>query len=158
MEQALKNIADSASLETVLSVGGRSTHLLHHIHEAEVGGVLQHQSADESSAVGGVLCCKNAARQNAVHNKGFHCPGVVAVCQQMVLPIPTHPDTALSTLLHLGLLLFQEPDLILYVAKGQCDAHMPRYAQEDHLTLKFWTLRLFIPLYWCQLVITLMSD
>lgn len=105
-----------ATFQTVSAAkqGSSSTHLLHKKHETEVGRVLQHQLANESGAVGGILCSKNTPRQDAVRKKGVHCFSMVAVCQQVDLPVSKYPKTGLSALLHLHLLLFQEPDLILH--------------------------------------------
>ena len=82
-------------------------------HEAEVGSVLQRQTADEGSAVHGILGRHDAAGQQAVADEGWNGLAVVSVCQQVVLPLPEELHTLPAPLLHLGLLPLQQPDLVL---------------------------------------------
>ena len=112
--------------------GSSSTHLLHEEHQAEVGSILQHQHANEGSAVGGVLCSENAAGQDAVRKEGLHSLLMVAVCQQVGLPVSEEPDAGCHAVMHLHLLLFQELDLILQFAESKNNKHY-RPADAGHL-------------------------
>lgn len=89
------------------------THQLGTQHEAEVGSVLQRQAADEGGAVHGILRRQDAARQQAVADEGWNGLAVVSVCQKVVLPLPEELHALPASLLHLGLLPLQQPDLVL---------------------------------------------
>ena len=89
------------------------THQLGTQHEAEVGGVLQRQAAYEGGAVHGILRSHHAARQQAVADEGRNGFAVISVCQQVVLPVPEEVHTLPASLLHLGPLPLQQPDLVL---------------------------------------------
>ena len=110
-------------------------------HEAEVGSVLQRQTADEGSAVHGILGRHDAAGQQAVANEGWNGLAVVSVCQQVVLPLPEELHTLPAPLLHLGLLPLQQPDLVLCTGQTYSqvictDRLTDRHRQTDRDTLR----------------------